>query len=110
MPKQAEYTWMAKKNFDNIDYLEQDAKEFKNLLYSSHGIKKENTKESVEEILPGAILRGTIVDISKDFIVVDVGLKSEGVIPMAEFVNSSEGLEVGAEVEVYLDQAEDEEG
>ncbi len=113
MPKQAlkpvEYTWGSKKNLDNIDCRPEDIQEFKDLLYATHGITSSD-EEPVNEIQPGAILKGTVVDINKDFVVVDVGLKSEGVIPMSEFIDSSEGLVVGAEVEVYLDQTEDEEG
>ncbi|WP_213318399.1 30S ribosomal protein S1 [Chlamydiifrater volucris] len=109
MPKQSEYTWGSSKILDDVDFLSSDMQEFESLLYSNHGIKHEDN-EPEEKILPGAILRGVVVDINKDFVVVDVGLKSEGVVPMAEFVDSSEGLALGAEVEVYLDQAEDDEG
>ncbi|AAD18464.1 ribosomal protein S1 [Chlamydia pneumoniae TW-183] len=109
MPKQAEYTWGSKKILDNIECLTEDVAEFKDLLYTAHRITS-SEEESDNEIQPGAILKGTVVDINKDFVVVDVGLKSEGVIPMSEFIDSSEGLVLGAEVEVYLDQAEDEEG
>ncbi|WP_213357756.1 30S ribosomal protein S1 [Chlamydiifrater phoenicopteri] len=109
MPKQSEYTWGSSKILDDVEFLASDMQEFENLLYSNHGIKHEDN-EPEEKILPGAILRGIVVDINKDFVVVDVGLKSEGVVPMAEFVDSSEGLALGAEVEVYLDQAEDDEG
>ena len=109
MPNQADYTWGAKKNLDTIACLPEDVKQFKDLLYAMHGFTA-TEEEPTREVQPGAILKGTVVDISKDFVVVDVGLKSEGVIPMSEFIDSSEGLTVGAEVEVYLDQTEDEEG
>ncbi|WP_375793366.1 30S ribosomal protein S1 [Chlamydia sp. 12-01] len=109
MPKQSEYTWGSKKILDTIDCLSEDVVEFKDLLCSTHGITSSD-EETTSEIQPGAILKGTVVDINKDFVVVDVGLKSEGVIPMSEFIESSEGLVLGAEVEVYLDQTEDEEG
>ncbi|AAP05212.1 30S ribosomal protein S1 [Chlamydia caviae] len=109
MPKQSEYTWGSKKILDTIDCLAEDVVEFKDLLCSTHGITSSD-EETTSEIQPGAILKGTVVDINKDFVVVDVGLKSEGVIPMSEFIDSSEGLVLGAEVEVYLDQTEDEEG
>ncbi|EPP35530.1 S1 RNA binding domain protein, partial [Chlamydia psittaci 84-8471/1] len=109
MPKQSEYTWGSKKILDTIDCLSEDVVEFKDLLCSTHGITSSD-EEPTSAIQPGAILKGTVVDINKDFVVVDVGLKSEGVIPMSEFIESSEGLVLGAEVEVYLDQTEDEEG
>ena len=96
MPNQADYTWGAKKNLDTIACLPEDVKQFKDLLYAMHGFTA-TEEEPTSEVQPGAILKGTVVDISKDFVVVDVGLKSEGVIPMSEFIDSSEGLTVGPE-------------
>lgn len=58
---------------------------------------------------PGQILLGKIVLVSKDFVVVDVGLKSEGVIPTSEFEDPSE-IVPDAEIEVYFDQIEGENG
>ncbi len=111
MSNHAKYTWMAKKDFDDVEYLDKESEEFKNLLYSTYNIKtKSETSENSEKISPGTILKGVIVDVSKDFVVVDVGLKSEGVIPVSEFANSAEDLVVGKEIELYLDQTEDEEG
>ncbi len=57
----------------------------------------------------GQILKGRIVEITKDFVVVDVGLKSEGLVPINEFSDPSE-LVLGNEVEVFFDQAEGEDG
>lgn len=76
MPKQSEYTWGSKKILDTIDCLSEDVVEFKDLLCSTHGITSSD-EEPTSEIQPGAILKGTVVDINKDFVVVDVGLKSE---------------------------------
>ncbi|MGR8933592.1 MAG: 30S ribosomal protein S1 [Gammaproteobacteria bacterium] len=61
------------------------------------------------EMRPGAILTGTVVDIDNDVVVVNAGLKSEGVIPKWQFLNSSGELEVqiGDVVEVALDLMED---
>ncbi|UCE88715.1 MAG: S1 RNA-binding domain-containing protein, partial [Pseudomonadota bacterium] len=58
---------------------------------------------------PGAIITGTIVDVGDDFVVVNAGLKSEGVIPIQQFTNDKGELEVkvGDEVEVALDTVED---
>jgi small subunit ribosomal protein S1 len=52
---------------------------------------------------------GTVVDLSDDFVVVNAGLKSEGVIPKEQFLNASGDLEVavGDQVEVALDAVED---
>src|ERR1700722_15076597 len=104
MPKHEQYTWEAKNFLDDVPFQETDAESFKKLL---HGSKKE--EEGKIEVAPGAILRGRIVEIGKDYIVVDVGLKSEGLVPIAEFSDPNE-LVLGNEVEVYLDRAEDEQG
>ncbi|MDY6980439.1 MAG: 30S ribosomal protein S1 [Pseudomonadota bacterium] len=58
---------------------------------------------------PGAIITGTVVDITDDFVVVNAGLKSEGVIPVSQFFGEEGELEVsiGDNVEVALDSVED---
>ncbi|MGD8557668.1 MAG: 30S ribosomal protein S1 [Chromatiales bacterium] len=58
---------------------------------------------------PGTMVMGTVVDLSDDFVVVNAGLKSEGVIPKEQFLNASGDLEVavGDQVEVALDAVED---
>lgn len=104
MSKNDQYTWEAKNFLDDISYQESDSENFKKLL---HGSKKD--EEQKLEIAAGAILRGTIVEIGKDYVVVDVGLKSEGLVPISEFPDPDE-LVLGNEVEVFLDQPEDEQG
>ena len=66
-------------------------------------------QESVAEFTPGAILKGRIVRVAGDDVVVDIGYKSEGFIPKEEF-ETMEGVEPGTELEVYLDQIEDSSG
>ena len=57
----------------------------------------------------GAIVIGTVVDITQDSVIVNAGLKSEGVIPKIQFLNLDGELEVnvGDQVEVALDAVED---
>jgi small subunit ribosomal protein S1 len=64
---------------------------------------------STTEMRPGAILSGTVVDIGSDVVIVNAGLKSEGMIPKWQFLNPDGELEVevGDEVEVALDMVED---
>ncbi len=68
-------------------------------------------EESLKELetRPGAIVRGTIVSIEKDIVLVDAGLKSESAIPAEQFKNSRGDLEiaVGDQVDVALDAVED---
>lgn len=58
---------------------------------------------------PGTIVTGTVVEIRSDFVVVNAGLKSEGVIPVEQFRNNEGEVEVvvGDEVDVALDAVED---
>jgi len=61
------------------------------------------------EMRPGSILTGTVVDVTPDFVVVNAGLKSEGIIPVDEFRNHEGEIEVkpGDDVEVALEYVED---
>ncbi|AIU90471.1 30S ribosomal protein S1 [Pectobacterium brasiliense] len=68
-------------------------------------------EESLKEIetRPGSIVRGVVVAIDKDVVLVDAGLKSESAIPVEQFKNAQGELEiqVGDEVDVALDAIED---
>ncbi|EJK8587757.1 30S ribosomal protein S1 [Escherichia coli] len=68
-------------------------------------------EESLKEIetRPGSIVRGVVVAIDKDVVLVDAGLKSESAIPAEQFKNAQSELEiqVGDEVDVALDAVED---
>ncbi|MEG3112789.1 30S ribosomal protein S1 [Pantoea sp. T14] len=68
-------------------------------------------EESLKEIetRPGSIVRGVVVSIDKDVVLVDAGLKSESAIPAEQFKNAAGELEiqVGDEVDVALDAVED---
>ncbi len=61
------------------------------------------------EISPGAIVTGTVIAIDNDWVTVDAGLKSEGVIPIEQFKNDkgSVGIQVGDDVEVAVETLED---
>src|SRR5690625_7656766 len=62
-----------------------------------------------KDLRPGAIVMGKIVDIREDVVVVNAGLKSEGIVPIYQFRKPDGELEVevGDEVEVALDTVED---
>ena len=106
MSNNSEYTWNDLNLLDDVDFDQNEANEFKNLL----GGKPDATSaEQRSAMLPGTILSGKIVEISKDFVVVDVGLKSEGLVPIQEFRNPEE-LVLGNSIEVLLDYPEDEDG
>ena len=106
MSKQQQIDWNESNIIDDVTFQEEDAKQFKNLLNRKEEAAGEG---SVALMSSGQILKGRIVEITKDFVVVDVGLKSEGLVPINEFADSNE-LVLGNDVEVYLDQTEGEDG
>ena len=65
-----------------------------------------------QRIRPGTILNGLIVEVGQDYVIVNVGLKSEAVIPSDQFKNEKGEIEVsvGQTVEVALDSVEDGSG
>jgi small subunit ribosomal protein S1 len=69
-------------------------------------------EESLKGFREGEIIEGEVVDRGEGFILVDIGYKSEGLIPDAEFRNSdgSVSVEIGDRIEVFLVRREDEEG
>jgi small subunit ribosomal protein S1 len=55
------------------------------------------------------IVTGTIVGIDEKYVIIDIGFKSEGIIPLNEF-RHPDRIKIGDEVEVFLDKVEDREG
>ena len=106
MSKELEYDWNESKIIDDVDFQDEDAKLFQQLLNNKEKTGEDGTISSMEV---GQILKGTIVELTPDFVVVDVGLKSEGLIPVNEFNDLNE-LQLGNEIEVYLDRTEGEDG
>lgn len=64
--------------------------------------------ESFRDVKEGELIKGRIVRIQNDNVIVDVGFKSEGSIPKSEFGEAD--LKVGQDVEVVLESVEDQEG
>ena len=81
----------------------EDSKDFANLLSESMGDQKSFT---------GSVVNGTVVRVDSDFVMVDVGLKSEGRIPKQEFSKPGEDseLKVGDTVEVFVEKMENRHG
>lgn len=105
MPKNPQHTWNESNIVDDVSFQEKDAELFKALLEG----ETPSTTEDLSALIPGTILKGRIVEITKDHVVVDVGLKSEGLVPIEEFSDPSQVVLDGI-VEVLLDQAEDDNG
>ncbi len=106
MSKESQYDWSDNQIIDDVAFQTDDAKTFHDLLNQKEDAAGEGSTASMGT---GQILQGTIVEITSDFVIVDVGLKSEGLIPVGEFSNKDE-LSLGNQVEVLLDRAEGEDG
>ena len=65
--------------------------------------------QTLSKVQVGEVVEGTVVDINKREVVVNIGYKSEGIIPVGEFRYNPE-LTVGEKVEVYVESAEDKKG
>jgi len=86
---------------------------------NSYSLEKSETEklatlynESVKELQPGEILKGKIVCIMKDHVMVDVGLKSEGGIPISEFKDRDGEIIVkeGDSIEVLFEGINERDG
>ncbi len=61
------------------------------------------------DLVEGQVIQGKVVGLEKDFVIIDVGLKTEGRIPLKEFAEPGDGkpsIKVGDTVEVYLERVE----
>lgn len=105
MSKQQQPSWNDSNIVDDVCFQEKDAELFKSLLET----KESRIPQQSTTFTPGTILKGRIVEFTKDHVVIDVGLKSEGLVPIQEFSDPS-SLTLDSEVEVLLDQAEDDNG
>lgn len=87
-------------------------KDDENLLVNENfaDLLAESFSESTS--VEGSVVRGTIIAIESDNAIIDVGLKSEGRIPLKEFTAPGQDpeLQVGDTVEVYVERMEDKDG
>jgi small subunit ribosomal protein S1 len=83
---------------------EQDAEEYRKLL--------ELYDESMRNLTEGEIVTGRVIGLTSNAVIVDVGYKSEGLIPIEEFTDRGGELsvQVGEDVDVLLEKTEDLEG
>ncbi|MEX0720383.1 MAG: 30S ribosomal protein S1 [Balneolaceae bacterium] len=92
----------------SFDDLQGPSDEYSNDEYNEMMGMYENTLNEIEE---KEIVHGRIVSIDDKYVVVDIGFKSEGIIPVNEFSNTAlEDMEPGKDVEVFLDRVEDKDG
>lgn len=83
---------------EDHDYSQAEYEQYSNLYEQTFGMVK-----------PGEIIQGRVIAIDDDYITIDIGFKSEGIVPRDEFSNASE-LEPGQIVEVFLESVENKDG
>ena len=86
---------------DEEDLNEEELEEYEKMF--------EMYDETLKDIVEGEIVSGHVIAIEKGEVVIDVGFKSEGAIPLTEFTEPDE-IEVGQEIEVFLEDIEAQEG
>lgn len=64
---------------------------------------------TIRDIKEGEIVSGTVIGVTREDIIVDVGFKSEGIIPISEFVGDV-NIAIGDPVDVFLEAVEDQNG
>ena len=99
------------------------------LVLEEYDIKQEEIERELEEIVGsdslekieaafdtsiqkfdlGTILKGRILGVIGNNVILDTGYKSEGIVPLSEF-DSAEEVEAGADIEVMLESFEDDTG
>ena len=65
--------------------------------------------KTLNEIKQGDIVKGKVLDVTDSEVIVDIGFKSEGIVPLEEFEKKID-VKIGDEVEVYLESLEDSNG
>src|SRR5664279_1879447 len=71
---------------------------------------EEALKQSGKSLVAqGEIVKGTVIEVRKNEVLVDIGYKSEGVIPANEFIDIKE-IKVGQEIDVLIEKLENKEG
>ena len=68
----------------------------------------EQSQNNLAKLKPGAIVTGIVVEVRTDVVVINAGLKSEGIVPIEQFRNDAGEIDVGVgdEVKVALDSLE----
>ncbi|MDD3080358.1 MAG: 30S ribosomal protein S1 [Paludibacter sp.] len=95
-PAAEEFDWDA---YEKGDIITSDEKEKLKNIY-------DNTLNAIKD---KEVVEGTVISINKREVVVNVGYKSDGIVPMSEFRYNPD-LKVGDKVEVYIESQEDKKG
>lgn len=100
----------TKKHVPTVEDYEKAKKEFNNAYSQEEFLALAKLySESFRDVKEGELVKGKIVRIQGDSVILDVGFKSEGAISKFEFASPDE-IKVGREIEVVLESVEDQEG
>jgi small subunit ribosomal protein S1 len=105
-PKLHIFTGQKSKKVYTLDELQEASEDYSDSEFEDMVKMYEGTLTSITE---KEIVKGRVVSIDDKYVVVDIGFKSEGIVPLNEF-KSSENVKPGDEIEVFLDRVEDREG
>ena len=90
----------------------EDSEELKNESENSYEMMTQLYEETLKDVQEGEVVEGKVIKITPEYVLVDVGYKSEGQIHISEFQNK-EGkfqVKVNDKVDVFLERREDEDG
>jgi len=102
------YTGEVDEEVYTFDQLQAASDDYTDSEFNELASMYEDTLNEIEE---KEIVTGIVVSVDEKYVVVDIGFKSEGIVPVNEFSSKViENLQPGDEVEVFLDKVEDREG
>ena len=99
-------------NFKNVQPLEDfNWEEFENgsISSASKEAQEKSYAATLNKVSEGQVAEGTVISIDKKEVIVNIGYKSDGIIPATEFRYNPD-LKIGDKVEVYVDTQEDKKG
>lgn len=85
-------------SFEDVEYPPEEYEEMMKMY--------EETLKRMEE---GQVVTGTVLGVKENSVIIDVGFKAEGIVPLEEFKDAGE-IGVGDKVDVYLEKLEDQDG
>jgi len=94
---------------DEADSLEQEVNDAMGLAGDAEAALASVIDETVTPFQAGTLLKGRIVGVIGSDVIVDVGLKSEGIVPVTEWEDKS-AIDIGDEVDVWLESVESDSG
>lgn len=100
------YTGEISERVYTLDELQEASEDYSNEEFDVLVKMYEGTLNTLKE---KEIVTGRIVSVDEKYVIVDIGFKSEGIVPVNEFRNADE-IQPGDEIEVFLDRVEDRDG